>query len=63
MKVVLSCLVEVDRVKDTECDEIMQQFENFLNEHGFSLDMVNFDPSVHRLDILLFKRMHKEKRV
>ena len=61
MKAVLSCLVEVNRVKDTECDEILQQFEKFLDEHGSSLDMVSFDSSVHRLEILLYERMHKEK--
>ena len=57
----LSCLVEINKVKDTECDEISQQFEKFLDEHGSSLDMVNFDPSIHRLDILFYERMHKEK--
>ena len=61
MKAVLSCLVEVNRIKDTECDEILQQFEKFLDKHGFSLNMVSFDPSVHRLDILLYERMHKKK--
>ena len=61
MKAVLQCLVEVNRVKDAECNEILLQFEKFLDERGSSLDMVNFDPSVHRLDILLYERMHKEK--
>ena len=45
MKRVLEILVEAHRLKDDECDEVINQFGQFLDECAGNPDFEDFDPS------------------
>lgn len=47
MKVVLDSLVEVKRISAVECDDVLRQFEEFLNEYCTLSEFTNFDPNVN----------------
>ena len=46
MKNVVNSLLEVNRIKENECDDIVRQFDEFMDEHSSSQEFVNFDPAI-----------------
>ena len=62
MKLVLDSLVEVKRISEIECDDVLNQCEEFMDDYSGSAEFVNFDPNVNRLDVLFYERICKEKK-
>ena len=62
MKNVVNSLLEVNRIKENECDDIVRQFDEFMDEHSSSQEFVNFDPAIGRLDVLYYERMHNVQK-
>ena len=65
MKRVLEILVEAHRLKDDECDEVINQFGQFLDECAGNPDFEDFDPSEpsSRVDTLLYEHMAGDKQL
>ena len=62
MKNVVNSLLEVNRIKENECDDIVRQFDEFMDEHSSSQEFFNFNPAIGRLDVLYYKRMHNVQK-
>ena len=65
MKRILEILVEAHRLKSAECDEVMYQFSQFLDDCADNPDFENFDPSepTSRVDTLLYEHMADDKQL
>ena len=65
MKRVLAILVEAHRLKADECDEVIYQFGQFLDECAGNPDFEDFDPSEpsSRVDTLLYEHMAGDKQL
>lgn len=65
MKRVLAILVEAHRLKAAECDEVIYQFGQFLDECAGNPDFQDFDPSEpsSRVDTLLYEHMAGDKQL
>ena len=65
MKRVLEILVEAHRLKADECDEVVYQFGQFLDEFAGNSDFEDFDPSEpsSRVDTLLYEHMAGDKQL
>lgn len=65
MKRVLEILVEAHRLKADECDEVIYQFGQFLDECAGNPDFEDFDPSESslRVDTLLYEHMAGNKQL
>ena len=65
MKRILEILVEAHRLKSAECDELMYQFSQFLDDCADNPDFENFDPSppTSRVDTLLYEHMADDKQL
>ncbi len=62
MKALLECLVQVKRVDERDCDDIVREYSSFVDDYSTSSDFNNFDPSHNRLDVLFFERMNNNKK-
>ena len=49
-------------MKENECDDIVRQFDEFMDEHSSSQEFVNFDPAIGILDVLYYERMHNVQK-
>ena len=65
MKRVREILVEAHRLKADECDEVIYQFGQFLDECASNPDFEYFDPNEpsSRIDTLLYKHMAGDKQL
>ena len=65
MKRVLEILVEAHGLKDDECDEVINQFGQFLDECAGNPDFQDFDPSEpsSRVDTLLYEHIAGDKQL
>ena len=63
MKKCLVCLNEINRVSEQDCDDIVRQYEKFLNDviQKDKVSFENFDKYNGRLDTFLYNRNSKER--
>ena len=60
MKDVLDSLVQVGRIDERDCDEILREYSDIVDECATSADFRNFDLVSRRLDVSLFEQMNKK---
>lgn len=63
LKIVLTHLVDIKYLKESDCDEILQEFNEFLsNVVSTNSDVfTEFKPSASRIDSFLYSHMGNEK--
>ncbi len=62
MKAVLDSLIQVKRVDQRDCDDVLREFREFIDEYGCTVEFKDFDPCTGRLDVLFNERMSKSKK-
>ncbi len=61
MRDILHELLSVNRVRGDDCDEILSQFQTFMDEYASSSDFKHFDVNKDRLNVLYYERMQGQR--
>lgn len=63
MTTMLKNLIEVGRLNEGDYDDIIKQFNKFLDEHANIAEFCTFDKFTNRIDGLLHQKMSADKRL